>query len=309
MDADAKWGTARWRAWWRRTCRAWRGFRDWRRSRPFTAGALLVLSGVVIALPPYAGFRVGDVLVSITTVGGVSALLIGALLGICGLSLWLRPRFRFAAGVAAALLSLVALVVTNLGGFVVGTLAGLVGAALALAWTDRPRPPRRSVPRTGSSLLVVIAAAAGTGAPSAREVPAGRSWTVSASAVRLEGVAYHGIDRVVVDGRPTRAMRFTAHRVEVTDAVQVGDLGNGHELVITTARDATPAVAGSVDLFALRVTGVFSVLGLIGIPFDFTPDHPPPLVPSAAVLTDVTAVNALASGSALAVPDAELVIR
>ncbi|WP_204845417.1 DUF6114 domain-containing protein [Saccharothrix algeriensis] len=297
-----------------RARRAWREFGHWRRGRPFTAGVLLLLSAALIALPPYATFRVGDVLISITTVGGVSALLIGVLLAVCGLSLWLRPRFRFAAGVAAALLSLIALVATNLGGFVVGTLAGLTGAALALAWTDRPRPPRRVVRRGGPALLVVVAVglapAAGAAPPAGREaVPPARSWTATASAVRLEGLAYHGVVRIVVDGRPTRTMRFTARHVEATDPTQVARLGNGRDLVITTAPGRTATATGAVELFALRLTGVVSVLGLVGIPFDLTPDHPPPLVPPSLVLTDVTAVNAWTSSAALAVPDAELVIR
>ncbi|PWW63359.1 DUF6114 domain-containing protein [Actinokineospora spheciospongiae] len=116
-----------------------RVFARWRRGRPFRAGVFLLLSAVAIAVPPYATFRLGDAVISIRTLGGVSALLIGALMAICGLSLWVRPQYRIAAGTTAALLSLVALVTSNLGGFLVGTLSGLIGSALALAWTDRPR--------------------------------------------------------------------------------------------------------------------------------------------------------------------------
>lgn len=294
---------------WERVRSARRTFGYWRRSRPFTAGVLLLSAGGVIMIPPYATFRVGDLLVSITTIGGVSALLIGTLLAVCGLSLWLRPQFRLAAGVTAAILSLVALVVTNLGGFLVGTLSGLTGAALAVAWTDRPKPPRRSVLRTGVVLLFVLGQVIGAGAPGARDLPAARSWKVSASTVRLDGVVYHGIERVVVDGRLAETMRFTARRVEAADPVQLADLDNGRRLEIATAPRAGTAVGGSVELFALRVTGIVSVLGLIGIPVDFTPDHPPPLVPPSVVLTDVTAVGALASAATVTVPDGKLVLR
>ncbi|MEV0681811.1 DUF6114 domain-containing protein [Actinosynnema sp. NPDC050436] len=294
---------------WRRAGRVWRRFTYWRRSRPFAAGVLLLLSSAVIALPPYATFQVGDLMISITTMGGVSALLIGTLLAVCGLSLWLRPQFRFAAGVTSAILSLVALVVTNLGGFLVGTFAGLTGAALALAWTDQPKPPRRPVLHVGVVLLLAMTPATGAGTTNARDTPLASSWTVTASTVRLDGVVYHGIERIVVNGRPVETMRFTAERVEADNPVQTADLGDGHRLTIATAGHATTAFAASVELFALRLTGVVSVLGLIGIPVDFTPAHPPPLVPPSVVLTDVTAVNALTSAVAITVPDGNLTVR
>ncbi|WNV90084.1 DUF6114 domain-containing protein [Umezawaea sp. Da 62-37] len=119
--------------------RAWRAFRAWRRGRPFWAGLFVGLSGLVILAPPYANLRLGDLVISIKTFGGVSALLIGVLLEIAAGALWFRPGFRFPAGVVAVLLSLIALVTTNLGGFLVGTILGLLGGALAVSWTDRPR--------------------------------------------------------------------------------------------------------------------------------------------------------------------------
>ncbi|MGM1059039.1 DUF6114 domain-containing protein [Saccharothrix sp. Mg75] len=291
----------------RRADRARRDFRDWRRGRPFAAGAFLVLSGLVIVIPPYATLRVGDVLVSVTTVGGVSALLIGTLLGICGASLWLRPRFRFAAGVTAMLLSLVALAATNLGGFLIGTLLGVVGAALALAWTDEPRPPRRA--RRAAAVVSLLAFAAGAAPLQARDVPPAAGWTLLAGAVELSGLAYHGVDHVQVDGRPARAMRFTAAVIRVTDPVQVGDLGNGRRVVLAVPHGGLSTAAGDIELFVLRITGRVSLLGLLSVPVDFTPDTPPPLVPTSVVLTDVTAVNALVRGGEVTIPGAELAVR
>jgi hypothetical protein len=122
--------------------RAWRAFRAWRRGRPFWAGLFVLAAGLIILAPPYATLHLGDLVISIKTLGGVSALLIGTLLLICAGAMWFRPGVRFPAGVVAVLLSLIALVTTNLGGFLVGTLLGLVGGALAVAWTDRPRVKR-----------------------------------------------------------------------------------------------------------------------------------------------------------------------
>ncbi|WP_344682106.1 DUF6114 domain-containing protein [Saccharopolyspora taberi] len=113
--------------------------KKWRRGRPFWAGVCTLASGLLVLFPPYASFRFGDAMISLNTMGGVSSLVIGVVLISCGMSLWIRPEFRVAAGVVTLLLSLVAIVTSNLGSFLVGTLLGITGAALALAWTPKER--------------------------------------------------------------------------------------------------------------------------------------------------------------------------
>ncbi|MDX8055906.1 DUF6114 domain-containing protein [Lentzea sp. BCCO 10_0798] len=122
----------------------WRGFTAWRRGRPFGAGLFVAGGALIILFPPFVGVKLGDMVISIKTIGGVSALLIGALLAICAAALWLQPKFRLASGLVTVLLSLVALVVTNLGGFLVGTILSLLGGALAVAWTDEPKKPKEA---------------------------------------------------------------------------------------------------------------------------------------------------------------------
>ncbi|MGZ3142787.1 DUF6114 domain-containing protein [Lentzea chajnantorensis] len=122
--------------------RLWRSFTAWRRGRPFWAGLFVIAGAMVILFPPFVGVKLGDMIISIKTIGGVSALLIGTLLIICGLSLWIAPGFRLASGIVTVLLSLVALVTTNLGGFLLGTVLSLLGGALAVAWTDVPKEPK-----------------------------------------------------------------------------------------------------------------------------------------------------------------------
>ncbi|WP_434439600.1 DUF6114 domain-containing protein [Lentzea sp. E54] len=123
--------------------RFWRGFTAWRRGRPFWAGLFVAAGAFVILFPPFVGVQLGDMVISIRTIGGVSALLVGSLLAICAVSLWVQPKFRLAAGIVTVLLSLVALVVTNLGGFLAGTILSLLGGALAVAWTDEPKKPKK----------------------------------------------------------------------------------------------------------------------------------------------------------------------
>lgn len=124
--------------------RVWRSFTAWRRGRPFWAGLFVAVGALIILFPPYANLKFGDMIISIQTLGGVSALLIGVLLALCAVALWVAPKFRLASGIVTVLLSLVALVVTNLGGFLFGTLFSLLGGALAVAWTNEPKKPKKT---------------------------------------------------------------------------------------------------------------------------------------------------------------------
>lgn len=119
-----------------------RAFKRWRRRRPFPAAVLLVAAAVMILLPPYFTLRLRDLVISINTVGGASALVIGGLLIIGAVVVCVRPKHRVIVGSLAVLLSLIALVTANFGGFLLGTVFGLLGAALCLAWTDQPAQPR-----------------------------------------------------------------------------------------------------------------------------------------------------------------------
>lgn len=84
-----------------------------------------------------------------TGVGGVSSLLFGGMLAVLGLVTWLTPNQHVITGSLAAFLGLGALILSNLGGLVVGTLLALVGGGLAFAWRPVARPPRRRRRRRG----------------------------------------------------------------------------------------------------------------------------------------------------------------
>lgn len=109
-------------------------FRAWRGGRPFIPGLLLILSGIVIATPAYFTVHISDLLVMISTVSGVSTLLIGALLVMFGLGAWFRPATSTYLGVLGIIVAVIALPTSNLGGFLIGTLLGIIGGALTLAW-------------------------------------------------------------------------------------------------------------------------------------------------------------------------------
>jgi hypothetical protein len=121
----------------------WLVFRSWRRSRPFWAGILLIIAGAELLLIPLPLHSMG--LILHIGVGGVSGILIGAVLIVAGLLLWFNPAQRMFYSIVAVLLAIAALVASNLGGFLVGTALGVIGGSLGFAWTPLPpgTAPRR----------------------------------------------------------------------------------------------------------------------------------------------------------------------
>ncbi|MEW2416772.1 DUF6114 domain-containing protein [Streptomyces sp. NPDC046866] len=109
-------------------------FHAWSGRRPFWAGLFTLLGGVPIAYFPYADLRLGNLTLAMATTAGSGSLIIGILLITLGLALWFQQAIRTFAGVAAILLALVSLPVSNLGGFFLGFILSMVGGALALAW-------------------------------------------------------------------------------------------------------------------------------------------------------------------------------
>ena len=119
-----------------------RGFGNWRRQRPFAAGLFMLLSGIIMIVPAYPSFEVSNIVIQVSTISGVSTLLIGALLITSALMTWFKPDTRLLTGVASLILGIVALPMSNIGGFVLGTLCAVIGGALALSWTDEERAPK-----------------------------------------------------------------------------------------------------------------------------------------------------------------------
>ncbi|WP_030572562.1 DUF6114 domain-containing protein [Streptomyces aureocirculatus] len=111
-----------------------RSFRGWRGQRPFWGGLLTLLGGIPIMYFPYANLTLGTMTIRMATTAGAGSLIIGVLLVVLGLTMWFQPQSRVFAGVAAILLALVSLVVSNFGGFVMGFLLALIGGALGVSW-------------------------------------------------------------------------------------------------------------------------------------------------------------------------------
>ncbi len=140
----------------------WRGFRDFRRTRPFWGGLLAMIAGVPILYFPYAHLSLGGVTIAMSTTAGAGSLIIGVLLIILGLTAWFQPAVRIFAGVATTLLTLVSIPVSNLAGFGLALLPGLIGGGLMMAWAKLPEPATAGVEEaTAESVAAEEPAAAG----------------------------------------------------------------------------------------------------------------------------------------------------
>ncbi|MGW1804659.1 DUF6114 domain-containing protein [Streptomyces sp. NPDC002078] len=130
-------------------------FRAWRGTRPFWAGLYVLLSGLPIIYFPYFHLQVGHLTLAMATTAGAGSLIIGVLLIVLGISLWFQKHVRTFAGVAAILLALVSLPVSNFGGFIMGFLLALIGGAMAVAWSPgtppQPQPPAEAGPDEGGA--------------------------------------------------------------------------------------------------------------------------------------------------------------
>ncbi|NBM19110.1 DUF6114 domain-containing protein [Streptomyces sp. GC420] len=115
-------------------------FRGWRGTRPFWAGLFTMLGGLPIAYLPYANLKLGHMSMTVATTAGSGSLIIGVLLVTLGLTMWFHSIVRVFAGVAAILLGLVSLPVSNFGGFFIGFLLAVVGGGLSIAWAPGVPP-------------------------------------------------------------------------------------------------------------------------------------------------------------------------
>ncbi|MFE7647674.1 DUF6114 domain-containing protein [Streptomyces phaeoluteigriseus] len=133
-------------------------FRAWRGTRPFWAGLFILISGFPIAYFPYANLQIGHLTLAMATTAGAGSLIIGVLLAVLGVSLWFQKHVRVFAGVAAILLGLVSIPVSNLGGFLIGFLFALIGGAMAVSWAPGA-PPEEQAPGKGPDTGTTPAAA------------------------------------------------------------------------------------------------------------------------------------------------------
>lgn len=130
-------------------------WRRWRRSRPFWGGVFAIIAGAEICALPLAPLKI----MLQQGVAGIPSVLMGIVMIVLGLTAWFSPAQRTLAGVLTTLIATAALVLSNLGGFLIGTVLGIIGGGLMFAWqpyaakpappaaTPTPAPPRHHDPQ------------------------------------------------------------------------------------------------------------------------------------------------------------------
>ncbi|MGA4843205.1 DUF6114 domain-containing protein [Streptomyces sp. G45] len=284
-----------------------RVFRRWRRTRPFWGGLLLVLGGAELLVVPLSPLTV---LVSLG-IGGIAAIGIGIALVVAGVFLWVLPGAHHYVSVNALILSVLSFAATNLGGFLVGMVLGIVGSALGFGWTPVAQDDQEATgapkvrdgqgTRTLAVLLPVVlagaalwgavparAAAPGDGAVAARTPP-----TVTTTLFAPRGFIVAGVRTVPTADGPLKVMVLRMDAASLTD-YRLRTRDGSRELSL--AAD-TLDLRGKVTLYLTKFRGC--VEGLLCI--TFTPDRlpVPPLVPPFVFMTDVSAEQALVTSDVI----------
>lgn len=142
----------------------------------------------------------------------------------------------------------------------------------------------------------------------------GRIWTLTASTLTLEGVRYHGFATKEVAGEQVRTMHFTVEKLEITDLVQRGRLGNGRVIEVAGAPGSVSTVTGGpIHLYTRELTGTLTAAGFPVIPITMSPEAL--MVPNidlsflelpSLTFTDAVVRNVELSGGKLHIPGASI---
>ncbi|MFI9200594.1 DUF6114 domain-containing protein [Streptomyces sp. NPDC053048] len=108
----------------------WAAWRRWRKGRPFWGGLAAVVAGAEICALPLAPLKI----MLEQGIAGIPSVLMGLVMVVMGLSAWFAPQYRSLAGVLTVMVATAALVMSNLGGFLFGTVVGVIGGGLIFAW-------------------------------------------------------------------------------------------------------------------------------------------------------------------------------
>jgi hypothetical protein len=125
----------------RRVKAGWRAFRVWAKKRPFVGGVLVVISGIELF---FSGqLDLGRIQIQFG-IEGLQATVIPVAMIVLGVLAILMPQHHVFYGVIALALAVYAVIGVNLGGFMIGTLLGVVGGILVVAYLARSAPSTKA---------------------------------------------------------------------------------------------------------------------------------------------------------------------
>lgn len=116
-------------------------FRRWRARRPFWGGLLLTLGGAEILLTEKVSLKVAMHI----GMQGMTGYLLPVMMLLCGLLILFSPGQRLFYSIVGILCSLGSWLTSNLGGFFIGLLLGIVGSCMTFGWLpdQEPRSERK----------------------------------------------------------------------------------------------------------------------------------------------------------------------
>ncbi|HEY0889777.1 MAG TPA: DUF6114 domain-containing protein [Nocardioides sp.] len=117
----------------------WRWFTAFRRTRPFWGGLWCILAGLELMWA--MSFSIG-----LALTGGWSyaaGYVMGGGLVLFGVTTWLAPQYKALCGLVAFLIALGAFPTANLGGYLLGSVLGIIGSSMIWAWGEK-KPKRTS---------------------------------------------------------------------------------------------------------------------------------------------------------------------
>ncbi|MER5476549.1 DUF6114 domain-containing protein [Streptomyces sp. NPDC002734] len=123
-------------------------FAVWRGNRPFMGGLLLTLAGVEIMLTMKVLESSLQVILKAGALG-IAGYLLPGVMTLCGVLILFNPAQRIFYSIIGLLATLGSWVTSNLGGFVVGLILGLLGSTLAFGWMPDQEPRRKLLRRRG----------------------------------------------------------------------------------------------------------------------------------------------------------------
>ncbi|AEV20704.1 hypothetical protein GTCCBUS3UF5_34030 [Geobacillus thermoleovorans CCB_US3_UF5] len=107
----------------------WQALQRWRRRRPFWGATLLLLSGLIILWIPAHLYEISLVPGSTVFVG----FFFGGMVLLMAILSYAMPRLATLFGIIG-MFSAILSIMGALGGFLVGTILGIIGGALCIAW-------------------------------------------------------------------------------------------------------------------------------------------------------------------------------
>ncbi|MED5072746.1 DUF6114 domain-containing protein [Anoxybacillus geothermalis] len=115
---------------------SWQAFGRWRKRRPFWGATFLLLSSLVILWIPMQLYEISLVPGSMVFAG----FFLGGMVMLMGILSYAMPRLSTLLGIIG-MFSAILSIMGALGGFLVGTILGIIGGALCIAWRPQWADP------------------------------------------------------------------------------------------------------------------------------------------------------------------------